>query len=181
MTDISDNIQCLTLEYLMNPLQYEKYVNTHAHAATEHNREKDRRFYRRRIVQMTKELSKGNFPREALHGAYQSYAAQLVEYFKATDTQDILQTRYEGMSVEGPSSTKLMGQAEQERSDATILSVARNSTNGAAAMEQFVIRDDTHAAPVPSPPTLRKVTLDNPSLRNKGVRSASKHKEKKKI
>ncbi len=177
MIDISDNVQCVTLECLMNPLQYDKYMQTQTHTAAAHSKEKDRCFYRRRIVQMTKELSRGSLPTKALQYAYQSYADGLVEHFKAMDTQDILQMTYEGMGRDRPPDIRPMDKARQEQSDVAMLSAPQTRLDGAAAMERFVVRERTPDAPTTAP-TVRKVTLDSAPLRNKGVPTTGKGKKK---
>ena len=176
MSDISDNVQNLTLEYLMNPLQYDKYVQGRLNHSFQENKEKNRRFYRKRIVHLTKEMTRNIFPTASLREAYRNYADILVDYFKSLDTQDILQSHYKDIVTEDTPTTKLLDPKEQETSDLSILATKHNHTTGASIMESFVLRDKPSPSARVSPPTIRTVTLDDPVLRNKGVKTSKTKK-----
>jgi len=177
MSDISDNIQSLTLECLMNPLQYDKYVHTQTSATLEEHKERDRRFYRRRIAHLTKDMTRNIFPTLSLKESYRNYADSLIDHFKSVDTQDILQSHYKGVVTESTTQTRLLEPKEQETSDVSILATKRNHSTGASIMENFVLRDVSKTSSSTQPPTIRTVTLDDPTLRNKGIGS-SKQKKK---
>lgn len=57
------------------------------------------KFYKKRIVSVTKDLAKGKEAAEELKTAYSAYAMRLVSYFKAQDKSLIIQETYKGMKV----------------------------------------------------------------------------------
>ena len=54
-------------------------------------------FYRKRILATTKELARGKCSDETLKSAYDAYAAQLIENFKASDKSFLLQKEFAGI------------------------------------------------------------------------------------
>ena len=56
-----NSVDKITLECLMNPQHYDKYIETHDSNAIK-IRVKERKFYKRRIIALTREMLKGNYP-----------------------------------------------------------------------------------------------------------------------
>ena len=57
----------------------------------------DKKFYKKRILSITKELFyKTNYP-QSIKKLHNSYISQIVEYFQICDREDILQEEYNGM------------------------------------------------------------------------------------
>ena len=54
-------------------------------------------FYRKRIVATTKELARGKCSDEALQAAYDNYAAQLIEHYRAADKSFLVQKEFAGV------------------------------------------------------------------------------------
>jgi hypothetical protein len=91
-----------TLEYLITP-----YYHNVIAARNKNNskinevaiNKEDVRFYRKRIVAMTKEMLKGGTtdlptPNKDIKHAYDAYVHQMIQYFKTIDRKDILQEQY---------------------------------------------------------------------------------------
>lgn len=55
-------------------------------------------FYRKRILASTKELARGKCSDETLKAAYDAYAAQLIEHYRAADKSFLVQKEFAGMS-----------------------------------------------------------------------------------
>ena len=86
----------VTLEYLVN-----KEYNVVLKATTKVDK-KDRKFYRKRIFNLTKEILNNEEPTDILPDvkyAFDNYVKHCVNYFKAIDCSDILQEDYMDMSI----------------------------------------------------------------------------------
>lgn len=100
------------------------------------------KFYRKRIVSVTRDLARGKEASEELKTAYNTYAMRLVSYFRAQDKSLIIQETYKGMKVE-----KKNSEASLECKDANVCMMRKpNDTN----MRGYVVRHDTRAT-LPTP------------------------------
>ena len=93
--DVSNNIPSLehkTLEYLMNPNQYDKLIKKHIENTTINDEELD--FYKERILQVTKDMLSGNTSDNTIHSHFLNYAENLIGYFNFQDKYDLIQEEY---------------------------------------------------------------------------------------
>jgi hypothetical protein len=85
----------ITLNCLMNKKQYEKYVATQVSKSVQ---EEEKKFYRKRIYCLTKELLlTKEEPMNLLPDvkyAFDNYIKSCIHYFKVLDSHDILQQEY---------------------------------------------------------------------------------------
>ena len=85
----------VTLDCLMNKSQYDKYV---ANKNSKKINKKDRKFYKKRIFNLTRELLLDNdisfnlFPDIKI--AFDNYINLCIHYFKNLDNNDIIQEEY---------------------------------------------------------------------------------------
>jgi len=82
-------INKITLEYLLNPSIHIKTANS------DELLEKDINFYKKRICQITKEMSRGEIINNNLQSIFNTYASQLIYYFKQIDYQDKHQDKHQ--------------------------------------------------------------------------------------
>ena len=85
------------LEYLMNPGMYEKWVKKNEKKITVSDLKSDVKFYKKRIIQLTKNMMKGEHVTNSVNKAYNEYMKSCVAYLKFLDTKDILQEEYKGI------------------------------------------------------------------------------------
>ena len=179
--DISDNVHSLTLTYFMNPNHFQKYQSSGAIQCAQQEKEKQRIFYRRRIIQATKDLSRGKCMSEDLASMYNVYADKLIEYFRIMDRHDIMEASYKDISAQTKIDNKqeVISTEQQEQQDISILSVRpqKNST-ASEAMERFVVREKKSVHSKPDYPSIKNISLNEPALRNKGVDKRQKKKKK---
>jgi hypothetical protein len=86
-------INKITLEYLLNPSIHIKTVNSNDLL------EKDISFYKKRICQITKDMSRGEFINNNLKSIFHNYASQLIYYFKQVDYDDQYHKEYNNDST----------------------------------------------------------------------------------
>ena len=90
--DISKNTQ-IDLLYLTNPnfkLKYNKEVNKIVS-------DEDLKFYRKRILQDTKDQLRGNVINENINNIFQQYTNELINHYKFIDKQKQIQEEYKDL------------------------------------------------------------------------------------
>ena len=117
-------INKITLEYLLNPSIHIKTVNF------DELLEKDINFYKKRICQITKEMSRGEIINNNLQSIFNTYASQLIYYFKQIDYQDKHQEEYNALTT----------------------------------------NEQTNEQPIPIMPMIKDININDPLLRNKGIK-----------
>ena len=85
-------VNSITLNYLLNPELKENYVKYKSDK--DKKLLKDIKFYRKRIIETTKSMSKGEYQNEHLAKNFLEYAAALVYHFKSLDKTDKMQEEY---------------------------------------------------------------------------------------
>jgi hypothetical protein len=101
------DVNSVTLEYLMNPHHYDRYIQKQTGNCE--NNDKKLKFYKKRILAHTKEMIKGTFLNNTLHQSFNDYTDALISYFEFADKKDIIQEEYSdliAMSVPSPTSNE---------------------------------------------------------------------------
>ena len=169
--DISTNeVNQITLEYLTNTRQYDKYMKERSLKVKEQF-SKDKRFYKKRIHQLTKDLLQDKvvgIPSN-LEKCYKGYLEECILYFKTIDTTDILQDEYKDVSVddiETSGKLKSMDEINQllvnEKPPENKIEDCMNIKRIKGVKETVIL------------PKKRAVNLSNPNLKKKGVRNKNK-------
>jgi hypothetical protein len=95
MTD--EFIHKTTLDYLVNKDYIAKMNSMTENQNQELKIKKDKRFYRKRVFNLTKELLSGEEPQDIfpdIKQAFDNYMRHCISYFKAIDCSDIMQEEY---------------------------------------------------------------------------------------
>ena len=171
----TEYVNQVTLECLMNKDTYKKYVATKKKSVVN---KKDQKFYRRRILSLTKELL---YPEEAtttptptptindpnIIGLFQIYSKACIEYFKSLDKNDIIQDDYSTLTPETAemSVEDIKTQAEIDQQFMRSIHVKEATT-----LDKFVKRSITAPKEDPILPKQKDINLRDPALKNKGIR-----------
>ena len=174
----TEYVNQVTLECLMNKDTYKKYVATKKKSVVN---KKDQKFYRRRILSLTKELL---YPEEAtaattttkptatindpnVVGLFQIYSKACIEYFKTLDKNDIIQEDYSTLITEPAemSVEDIKTQAEIDQ-----LFMRSIHVKEAPTLDKFVKRSTTAPKEEPILPKQKDINLRDPALKNKGIR-----------
>ena len=160
-------INQITLDCLLNKEQYSKYLNNTMNK-TLHSNKKDRKFYKKRILQLTKDLlsSETDATMDIMY-AFDNFTRTCISYFKMMDKTDILQTDYSDFNIitntVPPEDTTLTFED-------TSMSFMRTVKVDNITMDKFVKRTSTAPPKTQIVPIQREVNLKDPELRNKGIR-----------
>jgi len=156
-------INKITLEYLLNPNMLVKKNQT----LLDTNLEKDIKFYRKRITQLTKDMIKTNYPNNHLKTIFENYASELIYYFKQQDIKDIYQEEYSDLSL----NTTKDNNSKLEEDIESINDMLINTKNDQVPnLENFVKkivvnRQENHIIP-----QKKNINIKDPKLRTKGVK-----------
>ena len=150
-------INKITLEYLLNPSILIK------NSENDKTLEKDIKFYRKRICQITKDMSRGKFENESFKTLFDNYASQIIYYFKRQDAKDIYQEEYNDLTLDHDI------HREFSSDDTSLDQLLLNNPDPIPTLNNFVkkINIDKEEKIVP---TQKIANIKDPSLRTKGLK-----------
>jgi hypothetical protein len=153
----------VTLEYLVNK-DYNVTVKTSKVD------KRDKKFYRKRIFNLTKEILSNEEPADVLPDvkhAFDNYVKHCINYFKAIDCSDILQEDYKDMSMNNLCNATELLESNQIQEDANKL-IMRSINIQSSTLDKFIKRTVKKETVVL--PQQKEVDLKNPELKLKGVK-----------
>lgn len=162
-------INNITLQYLLNPLLYDKL--THKSNTNSIEFINDQEFYKKRIINLTKQMLKNKFENEDLKNLFEMYIKNLIIYFKEIDTKDILQKTYNNLELKDISKNIIISQDGVELAN-SLLYRESNKPN-LNNYVKYIKTDNPLIIPLK-----KDINLKNPSLKKKGLK---KTKEKENI
>lgn len=168
----TEYVNQVTLECLMNKDTYKKYVATKKKNVVN---KKDQKFYRRRILSLTREML---YPEESIDKSsasqhpsivslFQIYSKACIDHFKTLDKNDIIQEDYVSLTTETAemSADDIKTQSEIDQQFMRSIQVREPST-----LDKFVKRSTTAPKEDPVLPKQKDINLRDPALKNKGIR-----------
>ena len=97
--DISLNsVDDATIEYMVNVAQYEKYLRKN-NIDYDTGFKRDLKFYRKRIISITKDLFKNEIKDVTLNGAFNMYMKACISHLKFEDQSETIQKCYVCMGI----------------------------------------------------------------------------------
>lgn len=184
----NDFINQITLNCLLNPELYEKYIDKNNNCIMNNNiKNRDRKFYRKRIFDLTKKLLLSDVERTNVFpevtNAFDNYINNCIYYFKANDTNDILQKEYiefDKQIEEDLSLNNLDNQSNltndkifMENTNKLIFNYKNDIGKCNNTMDMFVKKEASETKSSSSYNTnilkKKKINLRNPELRYKGI------------
>ena len=182
MTENNKIINDLSLEFFLNKETYSKHLEKRT-AESKKEYKKDKRFYRKRIYELTKQLINEDDTNpincnKDLHIAFEVYSQFCIEYFKIIDRNDILQEDY----------SHLLNSSSQINIDPNLSIENINSIEEADqllmrsikiiepnSLEKLVKRKSTKSIKKELPlPIQKNIDLKNPILKKKGIKEKIK-------
>ena len=152
------------LEYLTNPAYYSIINKNNKAKSKEINNKEDVRFYRKRIIALTKEMLKGLVPSTSLKEIHDDYVKGLVTYFKIVDKTDIIQDQYD----KDINTVEHMMQDMQDIQDIQDIQ-GFSLRSKAPSLDNYVVKTNT----IPETriiPIKLEVDLTSSSLKTKGIK-----------
>jgi hypothetical protein len=164
----NDLINKITLDYLLNTEQYSKYKNIQE--KEKHVNKKDKKFYRKRIFNLFKELLTTSKPPENLSPdviyIFDNFLNASIQYFQTLDKSDILQEDYKFIhDISNNDMSNIFVENDQSIESANKLvmrSIQMNSLNN------FVTKKGSKPKLLILPKQ-REINLNDPELKTKGI------------
>lgn len=177
--DKVSRIDEITLTYLVNRQSYSQYMVPIKESIVK-RRVKERRFYRKRIYDITKQLLGPTPPQDMpleVTRLFEVYSAACIDFFKGSDTNDILQDGFDDFHDldkldnldnldEMEASVGNNGITVEEANNNLMRSIKITEPN---CLERMVKRTRLHIPVVSPPPSLKNINLKDPALRVKGI------------
>ena len=179
---MSDNlISEITIGYLMNKDQYAKYImnkSNNGSTTSSNSIRKDKKFYKKRIYDLTKQLINNEKPEGVYSGiidTFELYTKICIEYFKTLDKTDIIQKDYNGLITDVSSNAEVHidslqnAQNIEEANKLMMRLVKITEPNSLEKLVKRTIIKNVDAKPN-IPPKQKEINLKDPILKNKGIR-----------
>lgn len=157
------------LEYLMNPVLYDKYKQLSSKANADQLKI-DKRFYRKRINQMAKDAQKDlKCVPPHLNSCYNEFARQCIAHFRCQDETDGLQEEYTNIEALGNTTCNdnIILPEDINKLDTSLLGKQQKKV---LTMADFVKKTNTVPVVQPIIPKQRVVNTKEEKYRTKGVR-----------
>ena len=189
--DISFNsVDDATLEYMVNVTQYEKYLRKNK-IEYDTGFKRDLKFYRKRIISITKDLFKNELKDVTLNGAFNMYMKACISHLKFEDQSETIQKCYVCMGiVAGEPNAELLQQQQcicNNKLDA-LNAFELNKANELCfkpkevkklTLDTYVIKKSSSQKKEPVVfPQQFKFNPKDPSIKHKGLKKQKKKKDK---
>ena len=171
-----DFVNRVTLDCLLNKEMYSNQIKTKKERALS---KEDKRFYRKRIYSLFKEIISGKPPQDLfldVKSTYETFVTTAINYFKAIDRSDIIQSEYgESVSVEDLSNNTIDCSMNCSINGTTdynegLLSSLRSVKMNTPTLDKYVTKIRTKKKEELVLPQQKDINLQNPEFKSKGIK-----------
>ena len=155
-------INNITLQYLLNPILYEKI-----HSTEKISNEvilDDISFYRQRICKYTKDMCKGNYVDNNLKNIFINYANNIIYYLKQLDEKDIIQSDYNNLNLTCGEKLNNINSIDASNIDNIIINRSKQKSMN---LDNFVKNVGLKSEKIL--PKKRIINIKDPRLKKKGL------------
>tara|TARA_B110001450_G_scaffold243133_1_gene254133 strand:- start:602 stop:1186 length:585 start_codon:yes stop_codon:yes gene_type:complete len=178
-----------TLTYLTNPVYQNNVINVRE---TKYKYKKtDIKFYRKRLLNLTKEMLIGKFPSLYMKNIFYEYTDILIDYLITIDEADIIQEEYSLINIEAAN----INNSNIDISNIDISNIENNLSNidlnnfklknkktneNENTLDNFVIKniDNDIVEKIEYLPQKKEINLKDNILKTKGIKIKTKTKNK---
>jgi hypothetical protein len=162
----------ITLDCLLNKEMYSKHLRS---TKTKQINKEERKFYRKRIYNLFKEIISGNPPKDLapdVKYSYDNFVNSSIQYFKTVDNNDIIQSEYTGFDFSLEESNKSvydLSANEIKKNQADLL-LTRSIKIEVPTLDKYVTRTRIKKKEEIILPQQKEINLKDPELKNKGLK-----------
>jgi hypothetical protein len=162
----------ITLDCLLNKEMYSKHLKSKKNKQI--NKE-ERKFYRKRIYNLFKEIISGKPPKDLapdVKYSYDNFINSAIQYFKTVDNNDIIQSEYNGcdFSLEDSSAKLCDFSANVIKKNQADLLLTRSVKIEVPTLDKYVTRTRIKKEEEIILPRQKEINLQDPELKNKGLK-----------
>jgi len=163
----NDITNLATLTFLTNPLYSKEMSNTSQDIV--YQTTEDRKFYKKRLYALHKQLMHGDIVDNDIKKAHDAFIRVSIDFFKMIDKKDILQTEYDGQTLNTPDPPPSFD------IDLTNTKIMRRLEEPKCTLDNFVTSKIVNFTKPPPPPKKKNINLKDEKLKKKGIKK-KKHK-----
>jgi hypothetical protein len=167
----------VTLDCLLNKQMYNSQIRS---KKTKQINKEERKFYRKRIFNLFKEIINGNIPEDLspdVKYAYDNFMNTTINYFKTIDNNDIIQSEYKDIILSQDSSsnsfidssTNLHAYNLKPENLEVDLLLTRSIKLEVPTLDKYVTKTRTKKKEEIIFPKQKEINLNDPQLKNKGI------------
>ena len=172
----NDFVNRVTLDCLLNKDMYSSQIKNKKEKALS---KEDKRFYRKRIYNLFKEIISGKPPPDLfldVKSTYDTFENTAINYFKAIDRSDIIQSGYDArVAVDDLSNNTIDCSINCSINSATdynegLLSSLRSVKMNTPTLDKYVTKIRTKKKEELILPQQKDINLQNPEFKSKGIK-----------
>lgn len=166
----------VTLDCLLNKQMFNKHIKNQKAKSINKN---ERKFYKKRIFSLFKEIITGNEPSDLLPDvkyAYDNFINSCIHYFKAIDNNDLIQAEYDNMEITNENNTiieeTITNDNNNKFSENTEFDkmLMRSIKIDIPTLDKYVKKTSTKKKENIILPKQKNINLQDPELKNKGLK-----------
>ena len=135
----------------------------------------DKKFYKKRIIQLTKDLLKKESDNNIINSSFNAYIKTAIDFFQFIDKKEIMQEEYKDLEKIKAKNNKEK-KFESLENDKLMMKEIKNKTND--NIKNFAIVTNKKKKEKKIIPMQKKIDLKTDELKNKGVKKKKKKKSK---
>jgi hypothetical protein len=167
-----DFVNRVTLDCLLNKDMYSSQIKNKKEQALS---KEDKRFYRKRIYNLFKEIISGKPPPDLfldVKSTYDTFEKTAINYFKAIDRSDIIQSDYDARVTVEDLSNNTIDCSINSRTDYNegLLSSLRSVKMNTSTLDKYVTKISTKKKENIILPQQKDINLQNPEFKSKGIK-----------
>jgi len=176
--NMNEKIEEITLDCLVNPVLSIKKLSNHTDASATQLKTKEKKFYKKRILYHTQKWleEKEEFPNQDIQKAFEKYIRCMIQHFKTTDFNDILQEEFKELdTLEEVLYKEEESPHDSPSQDPSFLLMKRSipiiEQKKRSTLDSFVKKMEREADQEETIfiPLRKKINLKEPSLKTKGI------------
>ena len=168
----------VTLDCLLNKQMYNSQIRI---KKTKQINKEDRKFYRKRIFNLFKEIINENIPEDLspdVKYAYDNFMNTTIQYFKTIDNNDIIQSEYKDVIFSLDNSSNIFIDCSDNLQTNTLktsnldvdLLLTRSIKLEVPTLDKYVTKTRTKKKEEIILPKQKDINLNNPDLKTKGIK-----------
>jgi hypothetical protein len=164
-----DFVNRVTLDCLVNKEMYHNQIKIKQEIASS---KEDKRFYRKRIYNLFKEIINETPPNDLfldVKSTYDTFVKSSINYFKVIDRSDIIQTEYTNVTLDISNNHIDYSANFINEYDNSLLAM-RSIKMDVPTLDKYVTRTRTKKREKLILPQQKDINLQNPELKSKGIK-----------